>query len=209
MLINDFSYYFEILTGIIALILCKKYLKPYYKFFLIYAIVTVLFESLGKLIRIYELPNGIQLFNIYTFFEYNLIAIIYYKLTKEVFSHKWIKYLMTLFNLIYLTSFVFITLQSYTVLLGAVIVSSFMILYLKELLNSDKIINFKRDLSFWITIAFLLYYLTTIPFYTVLYIIKIKTRAESDLLFLLQNIIIIVTHFCFINGLLWSTKQEN
>tara|TARA_R110002049_G_scaffold2846_13_gene23193 strand:+ start:1560 stop:2186 length:627 start_codon:yes stop_codon:yes gene_type:complete len=206
--LSNLSYILEILTGIVALVLYKKYAIPFYKFFLGYLLVVIVVESLGVLFRIYQVP-ATQVYNIYTFFEYNLIALIYYNLTKETVSHKWIKSLMIFFNIVYFISFIFINLQDYTVLIGAIIVSLFMIFYLKELLKSDKIITFQKDLSFWITIAFLLYYLSTIPFYTVLYVISLESKTGKEILFTVQNLIIILTQLCFISGLIWSTKQKN
>ena len=116
---------------------------------------------------------------------------------------------MFLFNCVYFLSFIFNQIEKYTVILGALIVCSFMFFYLKELLKSDKIINFQKSLPFWITIAFLLYYLTTIPFYTALYVIGIESRKGGVTLFTVQQIIIILTHSLFIGGLIWSSKEKN
>ena len=208
MSLSNFSYLLEILAALFAVVLYKKHQQPFYKYFLGYLIVVIFIETLGVLCRIYKIP-ATQAYNVYTFFEYNLVALLYFKLTKEKVSHRWIKYLMIAFNIVYFSSFIFINLQSYTVLLGAIIVSLFMIFYFKELLKSDKIISFQKDLSFWITIGFLLYYLTTIPFYTVLYIIIIESKAEQQLLFNLQSVIVILTQLCFISGLLWGTNRKN
>lgn len=204
----DFISFFYIITLIVAIFSLKKYRLPYFKFFLGYVLTIVIFETIVKIIRLLEYPT-VGVYNIYTFFEYNLVALIYFKLTRETVSHKWIKYLMILFNFVYLLSFIFKTLQNYTVLLGAIIVCLFMVFYLKELLKSDKIISFQKSLPFWITIAFLLYYLTTIPFYTALYVTGIESRENGVMLFTVQRIIIILTHVCFISGLIWSSKEKN
>ena len=195
------------LTAVVAVVLTKRYTLPYFKFFVSYAIVVVVFEYIVQLAYFYGYQTK-DIYNIYTFFEYNIVALIYFKLTVELVSHKWIKYLMVLFNLIYILSFIFIPIQNYTVLLGAVIVCLFMFFYLKELLQSDQIINFQNSLPFWITIGFLLYYLTTIPFYTALYVIGIESKSDSIILFTSQQIIIILTHVCFIGGLIWGTKEK-
>ncbi|PQJ68510.1 hypothetical protein [Polaribacter butkevichii] len=195
-------------TAIVAVSFFKKYKLPYFKYFLGYVITVIVFEYIVQLANFYgHATKGI--YNIYTFFEYNLVALIYFKLTKETVSHKWIKYLMILFNIIYLFSFIFKRIQDYTVLLGALIVCLFMVFYLKELLKSDRIISFEKSLPFWITIAFLLYYLTSLPFYTWLYVIGIESKKDGITLFKVQRIIIILTHFCFIAGLIWSSKEEN
>jgi hypothetical protein len=206
--LSDFIFFIYFLTGIVAISLFKKYRLSYFKYFLGYILTVIIFESIVSIISIYGYPT-FGLYNIYTFFEYNLVALIYFKLTKEKVSHKWIKYLMFLFNSIYLLSFIFKSIENYTVILGALIVCSFMFFYLKELLKSDKIINFQKSLPFWITIAFLLYYLTTIPFYTALYVTGIESRKDGVTLFTVQQIIIVLTHVLFIGGLIWSSKEKN
>jgi len=148
--------------------------------------------------------NNLNIYNIYTFFEFNLVSIIYFNLNKEKVSRLIISYLIGVFNIIYFLSFYFLLLQKYTVTIGALTVSVFMVLYLKELLNSNKIIDYKRDLPFWITVGMLFYYLCTIPFLALVYI-----GLEGHLLFYIINIITIITHLCFIYGLLWSKKTEN
>ncbi|WP_343328769.1 hypothetical protein [Polaribacter staleyi] len=195
-------------TAIVGMFFLKKYSSPYFKYFLGYVITVVVFDLMARVVNFYGYPT-LGLYNIYTFFEYNLVALIYFKLTKEAVSHNCIKYLMIFFNIIYLFSFIFKPIEKYTVLFGALIVCLFMVFYLKELLQSDKIINFQKSLPFWITIAFLLYYLTTIPFYTALYVTGIESRKEGVMLFNVQRIIIILTHFCFIGGLIWSSKEKN
>ncbi|PKH49480.1 hypothetical protein CXF68_01710 [Tenacibaculum sp. Bg11-29] len=201
-LLTDFSYLFEITTGVVAFFSRKKFKIPFYNFFFYYIVLVVLVETLGQVLRGYQI-NAIQLYNFYTFFEFNLLGIIYWKLTYENQSHKSISFFLVMFNIIYFLSFVFVDLQNYTVIIGAVIVSSFMILYLKELLNSSKIIFYEGKVSFWITVGFLLYYLTSIPFQAVFYIIGLESRE----LFYIQHFIIILTHLCFIYGLLWSKKE--
>ena len=92
-------------TAIVAVTLIKRYTLPYFKFFVSYAIVVVVFEYIVQLAYFYGYQTK-DIYNIYTFFEYNIVALIYFKLTVELASHKWIKYLMVLFNLIYILSFI-------------------------------------------------------------------------------------------------------
>ena len=52
------------------------------------------------------------------------------------------------------------------VTLGCLNTSVFVFLYLRELLMSNKILNYKKHLPFWISIGFLIFYLPAIPFFT-------------------------------------------
>lgn len=189
----------EVLTALVAVFYVRKYKEKYFGYFLIYILVLVSFEIL---IALFFPKDNKHIYNIYTLFEFNLVALIYYNLNQEKFSLKSIKYIMIAFNSIYFFSFYFVNLQDYTVLIGAFLVSCFMILYLKELLNSNKIINYKVNLSFWITVGMLFYYLTTIPFLTLVYVIGLTDK----LLYYIIHVITILTHICFIFGILWSQK---
>lgn len=207
-LIGNLGFYAEILAGIFTIFFYQKYkYLLFYKYFLMYILVVLLFECAWEITRLYNYPIPVLL-DVYTFLEFNIVALIYYHLTKEKVSHKWIINLVVLFNSIFFLSFFISIIQNYIVVLLAIILSLFMVFYLKELLKSEKVIAFQRELSFWITIAFLFYYLTTIPFYTVLEIITIERREDKLLLYLLQSIINTITYLCFVNGLIWGRKQQ-
>lgn len=199
---TEFPILLELITGIVAVCYYKKYKSKAFKYFLCYIWLVFGVELIGFISKKMDVHNY-WIYNIYTFFEFNLIALIYYQLTNDKISHKSIKFLILCFNIIYFFGFIYVSIQKYCVVLGSFIVSIFLMLYLKELLNSDKIISFKKNFSFWITVGFLLYYLTSIPFQTV-YLIGLKSRE----LFYIQILITIVTHSCFIYGLLWGKKEK-
>jgi len=196
----DFIHYFELLIAVLAIVYYKKYTSSFYKYFILYTCCAFLVEFIAEVFL--KGTNNWWLYNLYTFVEFNLVALIYYHLTKEKKSHRIIFYIVLLFNITYLISFIFIALQNYTPILLGVLVSVFIFLYLKELLNSNKIVNFRKDISFWITIGFLIYYLATIPFFTLLFVVGMKDRI---LFYILQGILVI-THLIFIVGLLCSKK---
>ncbi len=202
MLLKEIIVYFEFATVLVALLKYKTHKQLYFNYFVAYVLVLLGFEYL--IANFFEKDNQ-SIYNIYTFFEFNLVSIIYYTLNKERLSRMVIRYLVGIFNCIYFLSFYFLILQNYTVTVGALMVSVFMILYLKELLNSDKIIEYKQEVSFWITVGMLFYYLCTIPFLALVYFIGLK----GVFLFKIINIITIITHLCFIFGLLWSKRTEN
>jgi hypothetical protein len=159
-------------------------------------------EFIGDLIE--DVNGNIWFFNLYTFFEFLWVATIYFSLNKEKSSKKIIKYTSIVFYIIYFLSFQFTILQNYTVILLALFVTFFMFIHLKELLNSNKIINFKKEISFWITVGFLIYYLGTIPFFSLLYIGKMYDR----ILFTILSVIVIAMHLVLIGGLIWSKRIQ-
>ncbi|AOW21423.1 hypothetical protein LPB138_12360 [Urechidicola croceus] len=168
------------------------------KYFLAYLWITVFVELIGfSLLK----SGNAWVYNIYTFFEFNLIGLIYLKLSQEKSTRNVVKLTFIIFNIIYFASFYYKDLQSYTVIIGSFIASVIFMLYLKEFLNSNKLLNYGKTLSFWVTVGLLVYYLGTIPFQTVL-----KDLLVRDL-FNIQILLTFFAHCCFIIGLIWSQKE--
>lgn len=168
-----------------------------------YIIFAVIAEIGGKI-----LDNGINStlwwFNIYTFFEFSSIFGFYYFLTKNKLSKKIIVLVSFIFYVIYTLSFIYIKLQNYTVVILPFFIVPFMFMYLKELLNSNRITDYKKEIPFWLTVGFLFYYIGTVPFFSLLYIGGMYNR----ILFTLLTIIVIVMNIIFMGGLLWSKSIQ-
>mgnify|MGYP000507130669 CR=1 FL=1 len=203
--LTEILYYVAILFQIITLFVITfryKYYKSRFSFyFLCFIYVTVLVELIGlyylKVIEEYSF----EVYNIYTFLEFNLVTLMYLSLIKERKTIHLIKFLNVIFNVIYIVSFIYKPLQSYTITILSLVVSVFFIAYLRELLTSDKILNYKRHLPFWITAGFIIFYLSSVPFQF------IRESLTNRNLFSVQMIIIYIMHSCFIFGLLWSKEE--
>lgn len=182
-----------------SIIFFKKFKGFYFYFFFAYLIFAYLADILGELFR----PTGNHwLYNIYTFFEFSTLLMIYYTLLEERFSKKLVMVLSVLFYIWYAISFEFESLQTYSLIMLGFVITTFIFLYLKELLNSNKITSFQVSLPFWISVGFLIYYLGTLPFFSLLYLGGMKDR----LLFTVLETLIVVMHLIFIIGLVWSKK---
>jgi hypothetical protein len=73
--------YFEYASLIVALLYYNKYKGlPYYQFFVIYLMNLILFQILAGTLFIESTGD---LYNVYTFFEFNFFSLIYYHLIKE------------------------------------------------------------------------------------------------------------------------------
>jgi hypothetical protein len=201
-MIQKFYFYFEYASLIIALVYYSKY-KGYsfYKFFVVYLINIVLFSLIAQ---IFFKENNHDLFNIYTFIEFNLMVLIYYHLINYKIHLKFIKILAITFNTIYFSSFFFLELINATVIIESVVNSIFIILFFKELLNSEKILNYKKLLPFWVSVGFLIYYLTSVPYFLFAYFYSNTIKIDFPLL----KSLIIVFHLCFIFGLITCKKTD-
>jgi hypothetical protein len=206
LLYRDFSSYLQYISFIVALILYNKYKQDsFYFFFVIYLLNICVFDFLAKNDFFDVKGEGNEaLFNIYTFFEFTFFTLIYYHLLKQKFSLNIIKILGLLFYTFYFISFIYFDLQKYTVIIEGVVNSVFIVLFFRELLNSERILNYKKLFSFWASVGFLLFYLTSIPFFTLLYSNIFDTRMMFPILYSL----IIVFHLCFIYGLIACKKTE-
>ncbi len=202
--IKEFGRSLQYITLLLSLIYYKKY-KGYsfYKFFVCYFLVIVIVDVLAT--HFFSKTNNIDLFNVYTFFEFNTFALIYYHLIKEKARVKIFKILVFSFNIIYLISFSFNFYVLYTIPLEGVVNSIIVILFFIELLNSDRVLNYKKLLSFWFSVSFLVFYLTSVPFWSLYYSSVFETRAMFPIIYYLAT----VYQLIFIYALLTCKKTEN
>lgn len=193
-----FAVFLQFITLIIAINSYKKFRTKFAFYFICFLSFVFIIEFIG-LIYLYHLEeNSYEIYNIYTFFEFNIISLMYLSIIRDV---KTLKILVMLFNIFYVLSFVFEQLQTYSITIEYFIFSIFSICYLRELLNSDKMLNFKRHLPFWVTTGFLIFYLSSIPFQF------IRAGLDGRELFIIQQMVFYIMQGCFIYGLIWSKKE--
>ncbi len=171
-------------------------------FLLILLWVTVIVEFIGAYINKNATSFSTNyLYHVYSFFEYNLIALMYLSIIKDKIVVTVIKLLMIVFNLFYIISCFFIEIQLYVVPIGSFMVATFLVFYFSELLKSNKILNYKKEVSFWVTVGFFIFYLPSIPFFSMLGYMK-----DRGLFFVLRILVILMNLFV-LYGLLCSRKK--
>ncbi|WP_140422749.1 hypothetical protein [Polaribacter haliotis] len=139
----------------------------------------------------------------------------YRGIIQEKNTKKFLTFSFYIFNLTFLitslyqiTQGLFLTpYNSISDIIGSILISIVLILYLKEVLNSDKILDYKKTLSFWITFGLLLYYLASIPFVSIFPKMDGLSENTLDFIFNVQRVLAILMHSCFIFGILWSQKK--
>jgi hypothetical protein len=203
LLIKELGIFLPYVTLLLCLALYNNY-KGYlfYKYFILYILVIVIVDILSIYIFV---TDTITLFNVYTFFEFNLFALIYYHLIKDKTRVTVLKTLVISFNSIYLLSFYFDFYILYTIPLEGVVNSIIIILFFIELLNSEEILNYKKLLSFWISVGFLIFYVTSVPFWSLYYSSIFETRAMFPIIYYLATVFQLI----FIYGLITCKKTEN
>ncbi|WGD34686.1 hypothetical protein [Olleya sp. YS] len=176
----------EILAAITGLFFYKKFKSKAARIFIWFLVYIQLIETLGAYPRVAKNSETLRWFqNIIsdTIFEKNywfyalfwtivgslIISYYFYKVSNIIATKKTIK-IATIFFLIASVVFIFFNYKAYhnNFLLSIEILSLFLILlvtfsYFFELLNSEKILNFYKSLSFYIAIGVLVFWIVTTP----------------------------------------------
>jgi len=180
------------------------------RFFILYLIFTVLVELVVSFALNKGVDNTNYIYNIYSLIEFNLLFMFYYEVSNDKITKRTIIGSITLFNVTCFTwylfhNFSFYHFNSFVIVLGAFLMAIILFLSLREILLSDKIVNYKTDIIFWITTGLLLYYLGSIP------LMGIYSFMEKGVAFFqihnIQFVVTILLHSCVIIGLLWSWKK--
>lgn len=191
------------LTLLLSLFFYKRYKSfSFFKYFILHILIIIIFDIINE---VFFTINNHTLFDVYTFFEFNSFALIYYHLLKDKTRLNILKALVLVFNLIYFLFYYFDFYTKYTVPIEGVVNSIIVILFFIELLNSESILNYKKMLSFWISVAFLVFYLTTVPFWSLFYSSIFATRDMFPILYYL----VVVFQLIFIYGLITCKKTED
>lgn len=190
----------QLLPALIAVWLYKNHETKFMFYLTILLWVIVIVESMGVYHSVLK-KNAFYIYHAYSFFEYNLIALMFLSILKNKISASIIKILMIILNIFYFLTYVYVSLQQYVTPLGSLFVSIFCILFLAELLQSDKILNYKKELSFWVTVGFLVFYLPSIPFFMML-----KSMQGRGLFFIVY-ILVAFMNLLITYGLLCSKEK--
>lgn len=191
----------QLLAFFIAVFRLKKYKSQFLYLLTALLLVTSINELIG-LYHVFVKKTGGQIYHlIYAFFQFNIIAIMYFKLIKDKKSQKVILFLMVLFIVFFGTVFFKTSSFIYLIIFGALNTSLYVFLYLRELLLSNEVLNYKRMLPFWVSVGFIAFYLPSIPFFSL-----IKHMKDRGLFFILYILIALMNLF-IIYGLICSKKR--
>uniref|UniRef100_UPI00366E7A70 hypothetical protein n=1 Tax=Plantactinospora endophytica TaxID=673535 RepID=UPI00366E7A70 len=179
----------------------RKKKTLFFKILTLFLVVTFFIEFLGWYLSIIGKPN-FRVYHFYTVFEYFGIFVLYRSLLKE---RKYLKIsYVLLFTFIVLSIFTFFDRKylHYTGIIGSFNVGVLVFLYLRELLLSNEILNYKKLLPFWVSVGLLVFHLPAIPFFSFWNYMKNK-----DLFPILYTLIILMNVIISF-GLIWSNKKE-
>jgi hypothetical protein len=158
--------------------------------------------------------ENLYVYNVLTLIEFNILFFLYKKLSHEPLTQKLIRIGLPLFNLIWLSSTIFYIVQGQfwkynpvSAASGSILVSLVLVLFFREMLVSNKILNYKKDLSFWISFGLLVYYLGTTPVASLLNFLSKHSKITIYDFTSIQFYLSVFMQSCFIFGILWSQKK--
>ncbi|WP_299312396.1 hypothetical protein [uncultured Aquimarina sp.] len=202
----------ELITVIIGTFYFYKYKNTALKYILLLFWYTVINDLLG----VFYLRGGIItdynaiIYNIYNVISFTYLLLLY----RHYIQNKIHKKAILLFSIIYLISFVIngffenylIKHQRFPYIIAAIFLVISISLYFIEILNSQKVLNAKRNLLFWISVGFLIFFVGNLPF-------RILTNyylhlADATISFLVKLTLTIIMNICFIIGFIWSDKKQ-
>lgn len=197
----------EISAAIVALIHYKKYANSSERYFLHFLWVTFFVDAiLGPLSRFFELDHT-WLYYGYTGISFLFYYWWYYTILVEILYKKVIIVLSIIFMILYILNGMNVEFHKYSFVIGASFVLIFAGFYLHQLFNSDYTLKIKYKLSFWITIALVLFNIGMIPFILLskYFNIWVENSAFMIILFFLN----MVLYGCYILGFIWTKKKYN
>ncbi len=201
-------HFFEILALTLATIHFKKYRHSTERFFLYFLWLTIFVEALGAFVNGVLIQNNIWVYILFGFVSFTFFFYWYWSILKKPLFKKVIIYLSLLYVIIALKemfteSWEFNHVSSFVA--GAIVVIIASVLYFYELLNSDKVLNIKYNLRFWIATGLLLFNVGMVPF-----IVFSKEFSVHDIL---RNIILvslnIILYSCYSLGFIWTKQERN
>ena len=176
---------FELLAALAGSYYLRKVNNSLLRVFVYYLWLTVGFEILGRYTYLMDydydygwfiaiknsvFSNNTWLYNIYAYLGIGFISIFYYNLMTNFKAR--ITVLSTLgafslFSILYftLTDAFFQTTLPYHFFISVSIICLYVLLYFLQLINSDKILDYYKLPSFYISITLLLWYLCIIPLF--------------------------------------------
>ena len=208
--LKDFFTYFQIITAVAGSLCYYKYKDTYLKYFLFLLWYIVFNDIFAKLYRI-NVSNYDFLFN-------NSSQIIsfslYFLLFKSAVKNKKNKIIITTLSIIYYCFLMiclfnenfFTEYFSNTFIVGGTLIIISILIYLFEILQTDKIIQINKMLIFWISLGLLFFLLPNIPFNVIRN--YYKDSLTIPYIYTVYFLLLFIYNVILITGFISSSKSQ-
>lgn len=179
------------------------------RFFLYILLLGLITEGLGYFLGIRLKMDTFLIHNIYKFFSLTFLMLFFYNFIQSNRKRLIIKLIFFLFMLFYFLNFSFITpsffiYQVNSAIFGSLCVVIVILIYLMDLLSSEKVLDIKNVLIFWFAAGSLIYYVVYLPVFALAKFLNYG-NLWSYIIFALN----IIMHSFFITGFIVSKKEYN
>ncbi|ABQ05992.1 hypothetical protein [Flavobacterium johnsoniae] len=210
--LRSYIIYLALLSGSIGLISMHKLPGKKAKFLVILIWFSALIEFVGYYFTYWTGLLNYYVYNFYMFVSFSAYILLLRSLLLKINYRLTAVYFLILFMLSFFLNIMYFKEDpnrsfTYSFAIGVVLVLILSCLYLVEIFNSDKILNFKRSVFFWYILGILVFHVPFTPFMLAInwFLIKQDDSVFSLVLFILN----ILAHSCYIIGFLWSEKKYN
>jgi hypothetical protein len=210
--LRSYIIYLALLSGSIGLISMHKLPGKKAKFLVILIWFSALIEFVGYYFTYWTGLLNYYVYNFYMFVSFSAYILLLRSLLLKINYRLTAVYFLILFILSFFLNIMYFKEDpnrsfTYSFAIGVVLVLILSCLYLVEIFNSDKILNFKRSVFFWYILGILVFHVPFTPFMLAInwFLIKQDESVFSLVLFILN----ILAHSCYIIGFLWSEKKYN
>jgi hypothetical protein len=204
--------YLALLTSIIGVLYYPKLPCSKAKFLLCLVIFSFVTELVGKYFTAWTGFLNYYVYNFYMLASFSAYLILLRMLLLKLLYKRLATLFLILFLLFYFINIMFLqhdpeTTFTYSFAVGVGFVLILSCLYLVEIFNSDKILNFKKSIYFWFVIGILVFHVPFLPFMLALnwFLIDKDESVFSLVLFILN----LLMYICFNIGFIWSEKKYN
>lgn len=184
--------YFQFISAVLAMLLLIKQKQSVFLFFLTLSLwITVGVEVLGTILLKME-KSSFLYHHLYALVLFLMVFLMY---RSQIIDKKGLRVsvlLLIMFFVFWVLIFFDSNYFPYAQIVGSINVGLLVFLYFKELLLSNEIIDYKKQLPFWVSIGFAVFYLGSIPFFALWNYFKTDGRG---LFYILHVLIVLMNVF--------------
>ncbi len=209
--IRFFLILLEFFVALFGTFFFHKFSKSPLKILLFILWYTFVNDILGIVMQyVFKTNTNFIIYNFYQVIRFSALLWIYSQYVRNINNYKVITFFQYFYLFAFLTNFYFEDFcESYflnTFIIGASLITIAIIIYLFEILRSDKILFITKSLIFWVSFAHLIYFVPNVPFYIVR-----KYYSDSNtipFIFIINYFLLLIYNSILISGFIWSKTES-
>lgn len=205
----------ELLACIAGVLSWKKIKDTYWKWFPFYLLLIVIAEVTAIFVNNYQ---GVKAgAGIYRYFAMPLQMLFFFWLFYQEFKPYRRRVLPVIATLLFIGAYIYelvavgtlegwINSFSYTV--GNVLLAGLIIVFFLRFIQTDRLLNFKADTMFWVSIGALIFYVGSLPYYGLYNILRTDENMHILVIYwYFQMAFNYLMYTCFIIAFLWGRPK--